>query len=143
MKTVHIPVLILLLAATAHLSAQTQAPSPLSKGERIRLCEKKIGVPLEAGPEPLKIEGDIVRPKPLRQVVSGAFKGVQATVVVEGVVDEDGCMRQVRAVQSTDKKLEAPAIEAAKKWVFEPATRNGVPVRVLYPITTNGITRGG
>jgi TonB family protein len=59
-------------------------------------------------------------------------------VVVEGVVDEDGCMRQVRAVESTDKKLEAAAIEAAGQWVFEPATRNGAPVRVLYTVTLNG-----
>lgn len=138
MKTVRVPCLILLLAATAHLSAQAQAPSPLSKRDRIRLCEKKAGVPLEAGPEPLKIEGDVVRPKPLRQIVSGAFKGVNATVIVEGVVDEDGCMRQVRAVESTDKTLEAPAIKAAEKWVFEPATRNGAPVRVFYTVTTNG-----
>jgi len=138
MKNVRAPFLILLLAATAHLSAQAQAPAQLSKRERTRLCEKKIGVPLEAGPETLKVGGDVVRPKPLSQPLPGAFKGVRATVVVEGVVDEDGCMRQVRVADSTDEKLNAAAVESVEKWLFEPATRNGTPVRVTFTVTING-----
>jgi len=141
MTIARVTFLTLLLTAVAALSIQAQGPAHLSKRERIRLCEKKAGVPLEEGPEPRKVEGGVVRPRPIHQVVSGAFKGVRATVVVEGVVDEDGCMRQVRTAESTDKGLEAAAMESVGQWVFEPATLNGAPVRVFYSVTINGYVR--
>lgn len=51
------------------------------------------------------------------------------TFVAEFTVGEDGTPMQVKAVQSTgNDELDRLALEAAKKWRFKPATRDGQPV---------------
>lgn len=50
------------------------------------------------------------------------------SVIVGIVVGEDGTVRSATVLESFSRDLDAKAIEAAKQWKFEPATRNGVPV---------------
>ncbi len=51
------------------------------------------------------------------------------TFVAEFTVGEDGAPMQVKAVQSTgNDELDRRALDAAKKWRFKPATRDGLPV---------------
>ena len=51
------------------------------------------------------------------------------TFVAEFTVGEDGTPRAVKAVQSTgNDELDRRALDAAKKWRFKPATRDGQPV---------------
>lgn len=51
------------------------------------------------------------------------------TFVAEFTVGEDGTPMQVKAVQSTgNDELDRRALDAAKKWRFKPATRDGQPV---------------
>lgn len=59
-------------------------------------------------------------------------------VVLRVTVDADGSVADVQVEESTPAGVfDAPAIEAARQWKFEPATRNGSPVggQVLVPIT--------
>ena len=51
------------------------------------------------------------------------------TFVAECTVGEDGTTMDVKAVQSTgNDELDRRALDAAKKWHFKPATRDGQPV---------------
>ncbi|MCA8943664.1 MAG: energy transducer TonB [Planctomycetes bacterium] len=58
-------------------------------------------------------------------------------VVLLFIVNEHGRVEQPRVQSSTDKVFEAPALQAIKKWKFEPGKRNGESVRfrMRLPIT--------
>ncbi|MCW3053938.1 MAG: TonB family protein [Chthonomonadales bacterium] len=54
---------------------------------------------------------------------------IDKTVVIEFTVGEDGAPMAVKAVQSTgNDELDRRALDAARKWRFKPATRDGQPV---------------
>jgi protein TonB len=54
----------------------------------------------------------------------------QGTVVLWLIVGPDGHPRDVRIARSLGMGLDEKAIEAVKKWKFEPATKDGRPVAV-------------
>lgn len=58
-------------------------------------------------------------------------------VVLLFIVNERGRVEQPRVQSSSDKVFEVPALQAIKKWKFEPGKRNGEPVRfrMRLPIT--------
>ncbi|MFL6259313.1 MAG: TonB family protein [Thermoanaerobaculia bacterium] len=127
-------------AAPAPTAQASPAPAPLSKQERIELCKKKRGVPLEPGEsQPLHVEdseGKATRPTIIYSV-KPRFTGLTGTVVVEALIDEDGCVRQTRIVRSVLKSMDQSAAHAIEQWVFLPATLNGRPVRVFYTLAVN------
>ena len=51
---------------------------------------------------------------------------------VEIVIGEDGHVLAVTVVRSFHPRYDVTLIEAAKAWVFRPATKDGVPVRYRY-----------
>ncbi len=56
-------------------------------------------------------------------------EALDKTFIAEFTVGEDGTPMQVKAVQSTgNDELDRRALDAAKKWRFKPATRDGQPV---------------
>ena len=116
------------------------APAPLSKRERIELCKKKMGVPLDpAESSPVRADGadgKVTRPTILYQVPP-RFVGSRGRVVVEAVIDEDGCVRQSRVLQSAGRDLDTEAMQSIQQWVFLPAMRDGRPVKVYYVLTVN------
>lgn len=57
--------------------------------------------------------------------------GTKATVRLAFVVDEDGRPTAVRAVDATDDRFVAPAIEAVNQWTFYPGTTGGRVDRFL------------
>jgi outer membrane biosynthesis protein TonB len=133
------------LAATAHAFVQAPPETPtsgahprqeLSKRERISLCEKKMNVPIDpSDPQPLRAEGKVTRPVPIYQPKPDN-PGNGGQVVLEAVIDEDGCVRGAKLLKGEG----APAsvsLKAASHWVFKPATLDGNPVRVFYVLTFN------
>jgi TonB family protein len=58
---------------------------------------------------------------------------ITGRVVLDVLVDEKGHVRDVFVIQGV-MGLNEPAIEAAKVWVFRPATKNGVPVAAWYEL---------
>jgi TonB family protein len=54
--------------------------------------------------------------------------GIGGQVVVQFGVDAAGAVEHVTVFKSDHPELEAPAVEAVKKWKFKPATRDGKPV---------------
>jgi TonB family protein len=131
----------LALAAGAHAQVQSSTASPtsapLSKRDRIALCEKKRGVPIDpSDPQPLKVEGKVTRPTPIYQPKPGSpLSTPRGQVILEGIIDEDGCVRQLKVLNSTDEGMSSAALKSIGQWVFQPATLDGRPVRVSYIVT--------
>jgi TonB family protein len=144
-----VPFLALVLTA---LSPTTEQPSAAelpgvppaaehaySERERIEICKKKGNAPLTPSePQPLKVEGKVARPTILRQVKPEfARRPVNGTVILQVVVDEDGCVRDSKIVQGVNQYQDSGALEAVRQWVFLPATLEGKPVSVSYVLTIN------
>jgi hypothetical protein len=131
----------LLISLTVAAAVGAQGPAELSKDQRIALCEQKKDVPFDpADPEPLRLDQtkDLSRPILLRQVKpKGPISTAREDAVIEAVIDEDGCIRQPKITKGQGTALAAAGLAALRKWVFQPATRDGKPVRVLYVLTLN------
>lgn len=64
---------------------------------------------------------ELVAPQPEQHAAGG-------TVLVRAVVDRDGCVQEVRVVESVQEDLDRAAVDAVKRWTFQPATHQGQPV---------------
>jgi len=143
------PFLALALTALSQTAEQPTAAEPpgappaaehvYSERERIEICKKKGNAPLTASePQPLKVGGKVARPTVLRQVKPEyARLPVNGTVILEVVVDEDGCVRDSKVVQGVNQYQDSGALEAVRQWVFLPATLEGKQVSVSYVLTIN------
>lgn len=116
---------------------------------RVLLCRARTHLPDEPPPaasggipEPKRVEGAVQRPWILYQakpVYTAEARRARAngTVVLEAIIDEEGCVRNVRALKEQPHGLTESAIEAVRNWVFSPATLDGRPVKVYYVLTVN------
>ena len=138
----------LLILTAAALPAPAQEPSDpppeersaaapqMHDTQRISLCMAKAKKPLEpsdVAPVRLGREG----PKAIHHPFPQVRRGQEGRVVLETIIDEDGCVREVKVLDSTEKKLDAAAVEAVKKWVYRPSYLDGKPVRVLNVVIVN------
>ena len=57
-------------------------------------------------------------------------KGIEGTVWVKAFVDVNGQVQKAEILKSEAEILNGAALEAAKKWSFAPATKDGKPVAV-------------
>lgn len=107
---------------------KTTKPPPPAKTNR-----RAARVPT-AGP------GKIVPPKPLDKVKPAypeiyRAQNLEAKVIVQVTVGVDGRPKNARVIKPSQyEKFNEIALEAAKKWRFEPATRNGKPVELTIPL---------
>lgn len=60
---------------------------------------------------------------------------VSGLVVLEAVVDEGGCVNDVRVIRNADPRLDLAALYAVARWRYAPATLRGEPVRVFLTVT--------
>jgi periplasmic protein TonB len=60
---------------------------------------------------------------------------LEGVVVLDATIDERGGVVDVRVLRS-NAALDRAAIDAVRQWRYAPATRNGIPVRVLLTVTT-------
>jgi protein TonB len=111
--------------------------------------------PPAAAPPPPKV--DVVKPKPVGpQVIGGKVQAaklingpkpnyptiaksarIQGTVVLQAIIAEDGTVQKLTVLSSANPLLTPAAIEAVKKWVYQPTLLNGEPVQVITEITVN------
>jgi TonB family protein len=61
----------------------------------------------------------------------------QGVVVLALVVDPQGHTRDIRVARSLGMGLDEKAIEAVRKWQFNPGTKDGVPVAVQVNVEVN------
>jgi protein TonB len=74
-------------------------------------------------------------PKPVHKVDPKYFPAtiaerVEGKVVLAGILQTDGRVREIRILKGVDPRLDLSAARALRKWEFEPAQRNGMPVEV-------------
>lgn len=87
-------------------------------------------------------KSEIVPPVPLVMTapVRLPWEYERATVKLELVVDEHGRPCHVDVAELVPTELRELVIAAVEKWKFQPATRNGVPVRVRVVLPLNLVT---
>jgi hypothetical protein len=51
--------------------------------------------------------------------------------IAEALIDEAGCVWQVKVLQSPNRSLDAATVATFEQWAYLPATRNRRPVRVI------------
>lgn len=61
----------------------------------------------------------------------------KGTVIVESIIDEEGCILNLRLCKSVHPDLDSAAMEAVRRWVFQPAMLENDPVKVYYTLTVN------
>lgn len=74
-----------------------------------------------------------VEPEYSEQARKAKFQGM---VVLQVVIDENGCPKDIQVNRSLGLGLDENAVEAVRKWRFRPAQRDGtpVPVRALVEV---------
>ncbi len=104
--------------------ATGRGPSDWSPAEIHSLCEAGVAIPTLKGTPP--------RPSYTAEAMN---KHVTGLALIEAIVGVDGTVENVRLVKSLDAKwgLDEEAMKCARAWKFNPATKDGVPVRV--PVT--------
>jgi protein TonB len=101
------------------------------------------GPPPSPEPEgPIQVGGDVQAPVkthyPQPQYTEIARKArLQGVVIVQAIIDKDGNVTNVKLLKGLGMGLDQAAIDAIKKWRFDPATLHGKPVSVYYNLTVN------
>jgi TonB family protein len=103
------------------------------------LCRSLAYFPeLQGIGEPIRSLG-AGRPEVLRKVAAHRTEparraGLQGTVILEIVVDSEGCVRNSRVLKGLPFGLGEAAMAAVRNWFFKPARLSGRPVAVYYVI---------
>lgn len=151
-------------AARSYLQAEPQGFT--ARSARIVLCQaKKITDPPFLDPESLpegtlctpdqvrlppvagkEVDRDAVKVTPPRRIHGNPpFYTRQArqdrargTVILESIIDEEGCVRNLHICRSVHPDLDKVSSEVIAGWVFEPALLDGKePVKVYYTLSVN------
>lgn len=118
----------------------------------IVLCQARMNLPegptppyrpsSETGASIERVGGEVTRPEILfqtRPVYPEKARKVRksGSVIVEAIIDQEGCVTNVRPLKELPDGLTESAENAVKSWVFKPATLAGAPVKVYYVLTVN------
>jgi protein TonB len=65
--------------------------------------------------------------------------GINGEVVIQFIVDQNGDVRDVTVIKSTQREFESAAQQAVMKWKYKPGRKGGktVSVRMQIPIVFN------
>lgn len=104
-------------------------------------------LPAPLGPDgqplpPLRVGKTVHRPEIVGQVTpwyteEAREARVAGTVIVESIIDREGCVRNAKVLKGLPYGLDDSALAAVKNWTFLPATLDGKPVKVYYVLTIN------
>jgi TonB family protein len=88
------------------------------------------------------VGGGVSRPKEIYRVEpefsdEARKNKLQGTVLLQVVIGADGRIHDVSVLRSLGMGLDELAVEAARKWRFEPGTKDGKPVAVVVPMEIN------
>lgn len=109
-------------------NGRSPVPNPKSESTFLGSLEK-VGSGVSA---PRVIQA----PDPEYEEVARAAK-YQGVVVLHLIVDEQGKPQNIRIVHMIGLGLDDRAVEAVRKWRFQPAKRNGKPVAVAINVEVN------
>jgi TonB family protein len=122
-------------AQAAEIARQLSGQEPVTAKSGTVACEGVDGM------EPLEIGGPVTAPRLLRRVEPAYPPQLRASrfsaqVTLRAVVDASGYVRDVGVVSSQNVSFSKAAIDAVKKWKFDPARREGcaVPVAMMVNV---------
>lgn len=135
----------------AALARQVFLQEPDSRASdklRILLCQARsigadVGDPAAVyppTPQPLPPNAQPGRPRKIagdRPQLSESTRraGQEGVVIVSAMIDEDGCLQEVKVQKGVNPFADQDALRALPSWVFVPSLLNGNPVRVYYSMT--------
>ncbi len=93
------------------------------------------GDALEIGdgvPKPVAIH----KPQPL-YTEEARQRRIQGVVILQGIVDEEGNVRNLKVIKGLPFGLDQKAIEGVYQWKFKPTVHQGKPVAVHFYFTVN------
>ncbi|MFY9821333.1 MAG: energy transducer TonB [Thermoanaerobaculia bacterium] len=146
--------------ARSYIKDAGQAGTAIDQAH-IVLCQARANLPEEPRPpfkaaeevskdpaDARKVEGQVTRPEILsrtnpRYTEEARKAKVTGTVIVEAIIDKEGCVTNVRPLHGLPKGLTESAENAVRRWVFKPATLAGEPVKVFYVLTVNFAIQAG
>jgi periplasmic protein TonB len=99
------------------------------------------GTPSGMGDEvPMRITAEVRQPKlvnkvepPYPEVARRAR--IEGVVILEAVITKTGTVEEVKVIRALHPVLDQAALNAVKKWKYEPAVLNGRPVKVYFTVT--------
>lgn len=95
----------------------------------VRTCDPDVRAPILTRGVRAQYTADAMRTK------------VRGSVVLRGIVDRNGTVRDVHVAQSLEPSLDVAAREAFTQWEFRPATRSGEPVAIAISVQMAFTTR--
>jgi TonB family protein len=89
---------------------------------------------------PLRIRAGVSKPvrlyaRPPVYTETARKARLQGVVILESVIDRDGCVRDTRVLKPLPMGLDRAALDAVRDWVFAPARLEGHPVKVFFTLT--------
>ena len=103
-------------------------------------------VPVAAPPpEPVvygPVHTNVIKPVPVAKPLPAWHPTPMETKMVfsgelELIIDEMGKVLSVKLIRTVNPRYDPSLLEAAKLWTFQPATKDGVPVRYRYSVAVN------
>jgi protein TonB len=61
----------------------------------------------------------------------------KGTVVLQAQIGNDGIARDIRGLKHMDYGLDDKAVECLSQWLFQPGTRDGIPIPVRATVEIN------
>jgi TonB family protein len=86
--------------------------------------------PVHLGSDPL-VPPRVVEETPPLYTPDAFSREIEGRVVLKVIVRKDGSVGPVRVHQGLEKGLDEAAVEAVRKWKFDPARLRGEPINVL------------
>ena len=111
---------------------QYRAAARRLEKQRVAICGKRRKVLLEPSEVPPELFDS--RPAIHAELSPLVESHPVGTFVAEALIDEGGCVRQVKILQSPNRSLDAAAVATFEKWAYLPVIRNHRPVRVIQTL---------
>jgi protein TonB len=98
--------------------------------------------PTVAPPAPVRIGGQIMAPALLHRVEPiypdvAAAANVTGIVILEAVIDTEGCVASVKVLRSRHTLLDKASEHALLQWRYSPLVLNGIPTPFVLTVTFN------
>ncbi len=125
---------------------KTATHPDMSKAARIILCQARSHLPesVEMGgaTDILRVKDEISRPERIFDLEpaytdEARLAKVRGVVILEAIVDAEGCVAKARVLQRLPDGLSESALKALRLWVFSPARSQEKPVPVYYTLTVS------
>ena len=121
-------------------AAIARAATARSAGRRAHRADRREE-PVRAVERAVRVGGQIKAPTKIRNVQPvypqiAQSARVQGVVIIEATIDPSGKVANTRVLRSIPL-LDQAALDAVRKWEYEPTLLNGVAVPVIMTVTVN------